>query len=64
MNFQKYIYVCGQDINQLIALMCYIQLSLIGVVGYVSVGDSLLNTENAIQNCWFTPMYFLQRALV
>lgn len=64
MNFQKYIYVCGQDINQLIALMCYIQLALMGVAGYISVGDSLLNTENAIQNCWFTPMYFLQRALV
>ena len=44
--------------------MCYIQLALMGVAGYISVGDSLLNTENAIQNCWFTPMYFLQRALV
>ena len=64
MNFQKYIYVCGKDINQLIALMCYIQLSLMGVAGCIIVGDSLLDTENAIENCWFTPMYFLQRALV
>ena len=64
MNFQKYIYVCGQDISKITALMCYIQLSLMGVAGCIIVGDSLLNTENAIQNCWFTPMYFLQRALV
>lgn len=33
----------AQDIDRTAALMCYIQLSLLGCAGYVVVGDSLLN---------------------
>ena len=58
-NFQKCVFVCGQDINQTVALMCYIQLSLMGVPGYVLVGDALQSQNVTVENCWFTPMYFL-----
>ena len=33
----------AQDVDRTAALMCYIQLSLLGCAGYVVVGDSLLN---------------------
>lgn len=58
-NFQKCVFVCGQDINQTVALMCYIQLSLMGVSGYILVGDALQSQNVIVENCWFTPMYFL-----
>jgi len=58
-NFQKSIYAYGQDINQTVALMCYIQLSLMGVAACIVVGDSLRNPNGTRENCWFTPMHFL-----
>ena len=33
----------AQDIDRTAALMCYIQLSLLGCAGYVVIGDSLLH---------------------
>lgn len=33
----------AQDVDRTVALMCYIQLSLLGCAGYVVVADSLLN---------------------
>lgn len=60
-NYQNHILVVAQDIDQTVALMCYIQLSLLGVAGYVKVGNSLTDpmTENdSKENYWFTPMYF------
>lgn len=60
-NYQNHILVIAQDIDQTVALMCYIQLSLLGVAGYIKVGNSLTDpiTENdSKENYWFTPMYF------
>lgn len=60
-NYQNHILVVAQDIDQTVALMCYIQLSLLGIAGYVKVGNSLTDpiTENdSKENYWFTPMYF------
>lgn len=60
-NYQNHVLVVAQDIDQTVALMCYIQLSLLGVAGYVKVGNSLTDpiTENdSKDNYWFTPMYF------
>lgn len=60
-NYQNHVLVVAQDIDQTVALMCYIQLSLLGVAGYVKVGNSLTDpmTENdSKENYWFTPMYF------
>lgn len=51
----------AQDINLTAALMCYIQLSLLGAAGYVKVGNSLtepVTTNDSVDKYWFTPMYF------
>ena len=61
LNYQKHILVAAQDIDEVVALMCYIQLSLLGVAGYVKVGNSLTDPITCVddkENYWFTPMYF------
>ena len=47
--------------EELVALMCYLQISLLGVAGYVKVGNSLtdpITDGDSLENYWFTPMYF------
>lgn len=61
LNFQNHILVIGQDIEELVALMCYIQISLLGVAGYIKVGNALtepMTSDDRMENYWFTPMYF------
>lgn len=61
LNYQDHILVVAQDIDEVVALMCYIQLSLLGVAGYVKVGNSLtdpITCTDDKENYWFTPMYF------
>lgn len=61
MNFQNHVLVVAQDIDFTVAAMCYIQLSLLGVAGYVKVGNSLtepITGDDNIEDYWFTPMYF------
>lgn len=61
LNFQNHILVTAQDIDETVALMCYIQLSLLGVAGYIKVGNTLTNpmvSNDSPENYWFTPMYF------
>lgn len=61
LNYQNHVLVVAQDIDETVALMCYIQLSLLGVAGYVKVGNSLTDpmiTDDTNENYWFTPMYF------
>lgn len=66
-NYQQSVFFVGQDIDPLAAMMCYIQISLLGCPGYVVVGNSL--TECACgtvldpvfhkpEEIWFTPLYF------
>ncbi len=60
-NWQNHILVTGQDIDRTTALMCYIQLSLLGAAGYIKIGNSLtepMNANDTSENYWFTPMYF------
>lgn len=60
-NYQNHVLVVAQDIDQTVALMCYIQLSLLGVAGYIKVGNSLtdpMTKDDSKENYWFTPMYF------
>lgn len=65
-NFQTNAVFVGQDIDQVVAMMAYIQLSLIGCPGYIIIGNSLTNpptghvlfpqdTEGA--EVWITPMF-------
>lgn len=61
-NYQQHIEFVAQDIDFTVAMMCYIQLSLLGCSGYVIVGNTLTTPpteplEN--QNVWYTPVYIL-----
>lgn len=61
LNFQNHVFVTAQDVDFTVALMCYIQLSLLGVAGFVKVGNALtepMTTRDSTDNYWFTPMYF------
>lgn len=61
LNFQNHLLVVAQDIDFTVAAMCYIQISLLGVAGYVKVGNSLsepICENDTDENYWFTPMYF------
>lgn len=63
----------GQDIDRTAAMMCYIQLSLLGCAGYVVIADTLVHpvtgpllwpnlTEH--QEAWFMPLNFMEPAWV
>ncbi len=61
LNFQNYVLAVAQDIDQNVGLMCYIQLSLLGVAGFVKIGNSLsdpVRSGDDLSNYWFTPMYY------
>lgn len=64
-NYQESVFIVAQDLSQLTALMCYIQLSLLGCAGIVVVGNTLRSprakTQTEIElvdNIWLTPMYY------
>lgn len=61
LNFQNHVLIAAQDIDEIVALMCYIQLSLLGVAAYIKVGNSLsepMAEGDSLENYWFTLMYF------
>ena len=48
----------AQDIDSLVAKMCYIQMSLMGCPGVVIIGDTLVgNTEDMEK--WYTPFHYI-----
>lgn len=64
-NYQTDCMFVGQDIDYTTALMCYIQLSLLGCPGYIKIGDTL--SDPALDNwteietkidIWLTPMFY------
>lgn len=60
-DFQNRIIFVAQDLDYTAALMCYIQLSLLGCKAIVKIGDSLVHPftpEDLDADCtWLTPMY-------
>lgn len=61
LNYQNHVLVVGQDIDETVALMCYIQLSLLGVAAYIKVGNTFtepITPDDTTENYWFTPIYF------
>lgn len=61
LNFQNHVLIAAQDIDETVALMCYIQLSLMGLAAYVKIGNSLTEPmcpDDTLENYWFTPIYF------
>lgn len=68
-NYQTSVLFVGQDIDPVVAKMAYIQLSLLGCPGYITVGDSLANpqtghvlfpNEKEGQELWIMPMFMYQ----
>ncbi len=59
-NFQTQVLLVAQDIDMTAALMCYLQLSILGCSAIVIIGDSLsrpgFHPDNQV---WYTPMYGL-----
>lgn len=63
-NYQTDCFIACQDLSYVTALMCYIQLSLLGAAAVIKIGDTLANpiTDSQTQielasNIWLTPMY-------
>lgn len=65
-NYQDKVCFIANDLDRVTALMCYIQLSLLGCAGYVVVADSLscpiirktlFPEEQKDQEFWYTPMW-------
>ncbi len=65
-NFQNHVLFVGQDVDRVVAQMCYIQLSLLGCAGYICVGNTLTNPltgselfpqERDGQELWYMPMF-------
>lgn len=68
-DFQHHVLFAGQDVDRVVALMCYIQLSLLGCAGYICVGNTLTNPlaghvlfpeEKEGQELWYMPMFMSQ----
>lgn len=68
-NYHTSALFIGQDIDPIVAKMAYIQLSLLGCPGYITVGNSLTNPqtghvlfpeENEGQDLWIMPMFMHQ----
>ena len=66
-NYQEHVMFVGQDIDRIVAMMCFIQLSLLGCPGYIVVADTLTDpiVGNVLrpdlkesQEGWFMPGYF------
>jgi type I restriction-modification system DNA methylase subunit len=60
LNPQHYISFYAQDLSQVSAMMCYIQLSLLGYAAKIKLGDTLmhpmLDSDNG-SDIWYTPMW-------
>lgn len=61
LNYQNHVLVVAQDIDETVALMCYIQLSLLGVAAYIKIGNTFtepISPDDTTENYWFTSIYF------
>ena len=64
-NYQQQALFVAQDLDSTVAMMCYIQLALLGCAGRIRIGDSLLNPDAADllmgdgKSCtWYLPMFY------
>jgi len=55
-DYQRDVIFVAQDIDFKVAMMCYVQVSLLGCSGYVIVGNSLLPDPPERENIWIMPM--------
>lgn len=59
-NYQDSVLFVAQDIDPAAALMCHVQMSLLGLPGYVIIGDSLSNQIPEESSIWYTPFFTLK----
>ena len=66
-NYQSHVLFVGQDVDRVVGLMAYIQISLLGCPGYIVIANTLTNPivglplmpmEKEGQEFWYTPFYF------
>lgn len=66
-NYQQSVLFVAQDIDSVVAKMCYIQISLLGCPGFVVIGNSLSEpvcgstiepSYKRPEDIWYTPLYF------
>lgn len=66
-NYQQSVFFVAQDVDSVVAKMCYIQISLLGCPGCVVVGNSLSDpvcgsviepSYKRPEDIWYTPLYF------
>lgn len=61
-NYQKHVLFVAQDIDHTAAMMCYIQMSLLGCPAIVVIGDSLAKPFPHPDNeVWCTLFYYLNQ---
>ena len=65
LNYQQQLFIIAQDIERTAALMCYIQLSMLGCAAAIFIGDTIRNpaTDNPTrleldENVWLTPIFY------
>lgn len=56
-DFQRNAYFIAQDIDPVVAKMCYIQMSLLGMPGVVVIGNSLLGITEDMEH-WYTLFHY------
>jgi len=59
-NYQRDVYFVAQDVDFVMAMACYISLSLLGCRGHVIVGNSLAPEPPPRENIWYMPMNAIQ----
>lgn len=68
-NYQTDVVFVGQDVDRVVGMMCFIQLSILGCPGYVVIADTLTNplcgsmlnpVEKEGQEFWYTPFFNTQ----
>lgn len=67
-NYQTDVLFVAQDIDYIVGMMCYLQMSLMGCPGYVVIGNTISDPCICYDQswlfpckpdrCWFTPFYF------
>lgn len=60
-NYQTEAYFVAQDLDSLVAMMCYIQMSLMGMAGVVIIGDTLKGIGGELL---YTPFHYIHGPLI
>ena len=65
-NYQTNVLFVAQDIDYIVGMMCYLQMSLLGMPGYVVIGDTLASPSTSYDkrgllpvdngSVWYTPL--------